>query len=39
LGHSCLGVIKEMLVLNGNQKYELIVQNVHRTKKFPFIAV
>ena len=39
LGHSCLGVIKEILVLNGNLKYEFIVQNVHRTEKFPFIAV
>ena len=39
LGHSCLCVIKEMLVLNGNSKYEFVVQNVHRTKRFPFIAV
>ena len=39
LGHSCLGVIKEILVLNGNSKYEFIVQTFQGTKKFPFIAV
>ena len=39
LGHSCLGVIKERLVLNGNSKYVFIVQIVHRTKKLTFIAV
>ena len=32
LGHSCLGEIKEILVLNGNSKYEFLVQNFKERK-------